>query len=897
MTVIASKLRGLVAEDGITLTNAFGCYRLDLPEGTWVDLFAAASGAQDAEEALAAGELDQARAAAESAESLARRPFLPGEDGTWVEQKRRDLADIRERALSVLADACLRSGAAREAAKWAEELIALSPFREAGYRRLMEAHVVAGNRAEALRVYEQCRQLLAEELGAYPSPETDSIYRALLEAPQTSVRTTPVAEPTVEPGKSELSRVQTEALPLRAEQVVERRSRKRRAVLLSALTGVIAAAVVVPLVVFGHGGSGGRSAVSAADDSLGVVDARSGRLVADTGVGATPTAVAAGEGAYWVTNADGHTVSRIDPGTTAVVDTIPVGNGPSGIATGAGAVWVVNSLDGTVSRIDPGTNTVVQKIGVGGGPLGIVYAAGSVWVANTGDGTITRIDPESGRPTKTLQVAATELAFGAGTLWASQRAAGQVVRIDPTTGKQVFAPIHVGNGPTGIAFGHGAAWVANSLDGTVSRIDPDTNSVTATVPTGNGPDAVAVDARGIWVSNQFDGNVVRIDPSRNQVAQRVSVGKPPTGTGDVGRRRARRRPSPGRRPSRRDARAALVTAQAGQRHRLHRYRPFRLHVHLSVPADDRRRPHRVQPGQRSGRSAARARPRDVAADADRRRPHVHLPAPPGIRYSNGRPVQATDFRSTFERDYALKSFTLDYDEIVGGAQCRKHPKRCDLSRGIVADDAARTVTFHLVRPDPNFLYKLAAPVRVRAAGGHAAPAGPNARAARDRPLHDRDLPAGKAAQARPQPVLPRVVAGRATGRVPRPHRPPHRRHRGRCDSRRRRRQGRCPLAGPAAHGEAGVEARAPVREPVPLRTEAEHPGALPQHPRPAVQPARRPQGRELRRRPRRGDERLGRDRATPSRRARCCRRTSPAIGRTAPTRPARRSTATGRHPT
>src|SRR6266496_468964 len=192
LTVIASKLRGLVAEDGITLTNAFGCYRLDLPEGTWVDLFA--------------GELDQARAAAESAESLARRPFLPGEDGTWVEQKRRDLADIRERALSVLADACLRSGSAREAAKWAEELIALSPFREAGYRRLMEAHAAAGNRAEALRVYEQCRQLLAEELGAYPSPETDSIYRALLEAPQTSVRTTPVAEPTAEPGTSELPR-------------------------------------------------------------------------------------------------------------------------------------------------------------------------------------------------------------------------------------------------------------------------------------------------------------------------------------------------------------------------------------------------------------------------------------------------------------------------------------------------------------------------------------------------------------------------------------------------------------------------------------------------------------------------------------------------------------------
>jgi peptide/nickel transport system substrate-binding protein len=97
---------------------------------------------------------------------------------------------------------------------------------------------------------------------------------------------------------------------------------------------------------------------------------------------------------------------------------------------------------------------------------------------------------------------------------------------------------------------------------------------------------------------------------------------------------------------------------------------------------------------------------------------------PGIRYSNGRPVRATDFRSTFERFYALGSPVTDYDGIVGGAQCRKHPKRCDLSRGIVADDAARTVTFHLIRPDPYFLYELASPLAyVLPAGTPPRPAG------------------------------------------------------------------------------------------------------------------------------------------------------------------------------
>jgi peptide/nickel transport system substrate-binding protein len=42
--------------------------------------------------------------------------------------------------------------------------------------------------------------------------------------------------------------------------------------------------------------------------------------------------------------------------------------------------------------------------------------------------------------------------------------------------------------------------------------------------------------------------------------------------------------------------------------------------------------------------------------------------------------------------------------MVGGAACT--PKFCDLSRGIVTDDATGTVTFHLTKPDSDFLYQL-----------------------------------------------------------------------------------------------------------------------------------------------------------------------------------------------
>ena len=41
----------------------------------------------------------------------------------------------------------------------------------------MRVHVALGDRAEALRVYERCRVLLANELRTDPSPETQEVYR------------------------------------------------------------------------------------------------------------------------------------------------------------------------------------------------------------------------------------------------------------------------------------------------------------------------------------------------------------------------------------------------------------------------------------------------------------------------------------------------------------------------------------------------------------------------------------------------------------------------------------------------------------------------------------------------------------------------------------------------
>jgi DNA-binding SARP family transcriptional activator/ABC-type branched-subunit amino acid transport system substrate-binding protein len=184
--VLMTKLRALLEECGIdgstALTSAFGCYKLSLPAGSWIDVDAALEALERAEAELAVGDLIEAKAQAATAMALARRIFLPGEDAPWVEEKRRDLHEALVRAVECLRDASFGAGEFDEAVRHAEEAIRLEPFRESGYRRLMEAHAAAGNPAEALRAYERCRRFLADELGAYPSPETEAVYLDALRA-------------------------------------------------------------------------------------------------------------------------------------------------------------------------------------------------------------------------------------------------------------------------------------------------------------------------------------------------------------------------------------------------------------------------------------------------------------------------------------------------------------------------------------------------------------------------------------------------------------------------------------------------------------------------------------------------------------------------------------------
>jgi DNA-binding SARP family transcriptional activator len=191
LNALVSKLRTLFKRiepsARMTLTSAFGAYLLHVGDDTWIDREAAAEAIDHAEGLLHANRWRDAWGPSNVAAITARQPFLPGEEGAWIDAERARLHGILLRALDCLSSIWLLNGEPSFALGAARESVTLEPFREETYRRLMRVHVALGNRAEALRVYESCRALLAKELGAEPSPETQDVYREV-RGPQSAVQ-------------------------------------------------------------------------------------------------------------------------------------------------------------------------------------------------------------------------------------------------------------------------------------------------------------------------------------------------------------------------------------------------------------------------------------------------------------------------------------------------------------------------------------------------------------------------------------------------------------------------------------------------------------------------------------------------------------------------------------
>ncbi|HSJ23241.1 MAG TPA: BTAD domain-containing putative transcriptional regulator [Longimicrobiales bacterium] len=103
--------------------------------------------------------------------------FVPGSSSDfedWLSAERTRLRRAAMEAAHGLAAAAEAAGRTTEALRWSRRALALDPLDEPAARRLIELLHGAGDRAGALRVYEELSARLAREFELEPAPETQS---------------------------------------------------------------------------------------------------------------------------------------------------------------------------------------------------------------------------------------------------------------------------------------------------------------------------------------------------------------------------------------------------------------------------------------------------------------------------------------------------------------------------------------------------------------------------------------------------------------------------------------------------------------------------------------------------------------------------------------------------
>ena len=108
--------------------------------------------------------------------------YLRGAAGfeEWASQERERLHLAVVDALGGQVRQDLAGGAFRVGIEHARRLLALDPLLESAHEQMMLLLAAGGQRSAALVQYETCREILAEELGAEPSPQIQATYEQLL---------------------------------------------------------------------------------------------------------------------------------------------------------------------------------------------------------------------------------------------------------------------------------------------------------------------------------------------------------------------------------------------------------------------------------------------------------------------------------------------------------------------------------------------------------------------------------------------------------------------------------------------------------------------------------------------------------------------------------------------
>jgi DNA-binding SARP family transcriptional activator len=280
--------------------------------------------------------------------------------------------DRRSAAMEALFDAELALGRHEAIVPALQKLTAEQPLRERPREQLMLALYRCGRQADALRVYDDLRRRMSDELGVVPGESVRRLHEAIVL--QDRCLDTAVKAPVRAPAP--------------------RRAADRRARLIVGALG-LAALVLVGVVVLAS-----RSAdppaptaqrltrVPVGPDRLAFVGLRRGTLLASIPIGRELVdgngALAQGRDADWLSMGDGSLL-RIDSRRHRIANSTSLGFEPSAIAVGLGSVWVVARDRPVLLRIEPGYGLIERRYRLPAADVrhpdvvtGVAVAAGSV---------------------------------------------------------------------------------------------------------------------------------------------------------------------------------------------------------------------------------------------------------------------------------------------------------------------------------------------------------------------------------------------------------------------------------------------------------------------------------------------------------------------------------------
>ena len=140
-------------------------------------------------------------AALEKAVEIYRGDFLDGFElkeeafAEWLTSERIRLREVGHSAQVKLLDYYVAAQEIERGIQMALKLLATDSLQESVHCALMRLYRAQGRYGAALRQYETCRDSLKRDLGISPGPETEQLFRAMLDANQTITRREGTAQP------------------------------------------------------------------------------------------------------------------------------------------------------------------------------------------------------------------------------------------------------------------------------------------------------------------------------------------------------------------------------------------------------------------------------------------------------------------------------------------------------------------------------------------------------------------------------------------------------------------------------------------------------------------------------------------------------------------------------